>query len=96
MKALERTVLFARHKEGNQTVTYPISVHANEKSAVAHKSLVSAAHQRGDVQRVMALAPKVKLTADGKLHPETKWALVTLPYEPAAETPETTGDTFEL
>lgn len=96
MKALERSVLFAQHKVGNQTVTYPISVHSGEKSAVAHKSLVSAAHKKGDVQGVMALAPKVKLTPEGKLHDNVKFAVTTLPYEPAVEVPESKDDTFEL
>jgi hypothetical protein len=96
MKALERTVLFAQQKIGTQTHTYPLSVHANERSAKAHKALVSAAHSKKDVQAVMALAPAVKLTEDGKLHDNIRFALKTLPYEPAAEVATSTEDEFAL
>lgn len=96
MKALERSVLFAQHKVNGKDVTYPVSVHSNEKTALAHKSMVSAAHKAGNVQGVMALAPKVKLTDTGKLHDNVKFAVVTLPYNPEVEIPETKDDTFEL
>jgi hypothetical protein len=96
MKALERSVLFAQQKIDGKVHTYPLSVHANEKSAKAHKAMLSAAHTAKDVQRVMALAPAVKLTADGKLHDNILFAVKTLPYEPTAEVAETTGDEFTL
>lgn len=96
MKALERSVLFAQQKINGKTETYPLSVHANEKLAAAHKAQVSTAHAKGDVQGVMALSPRVKLSDTGKLHDNIKFAIVTLPYNPEVATPATEGDTFDL
>lgn len=96
MRSTEKHVLFAQQKIDGKVHVYPLSVHVNAKSAAAHKSLVSIAHQTGDVERVKALAPKVKTTTDGKLHDNIKFAVVELPYEPQAETVETSGDTFDL
>lgn len=96
MKALERSVLFAQQKINGKTETYPLSVHANEKLAQAHKARVSTAHSKGDVQGVMALAPRVKLSDTGKLHDNIKFAIVTLPYNPEAAELKTEGDEFTL
>lgn len=96
MKAIKRTIVFTQHKTGNKTVTRPAAVFPNIKAATAYKSQLSAAHKSGDVEAVKALDATAPVDESGKLHANTMFALVEVPYAPGVETAETEGDTFEL
>lgn len=96
MRSTSKYVVFTRSSHEKRTITRPTAVFANTKTAMVYKARLSAAHAAKDVQRVMALDPKAPLTPEGKLHDDTKFTVVELPYEPTEEVAERQDDTFEL
>lgn len=96
MRSTEKPVLFVQHKHEGKTAMYPVSVHTNDRSAKVAKANLSHVIKSGDAEKAKALAPNLKLTADGKLPTDVKFAIVVLPYEPQAAVTESADDTFEF
>lgn len=96
MRSPEKHVVIVRHPLGKGTATYPVSVHANAKTANLAKAQLAACVKAGDVAKVLALAPKFKLAEDGAVPADVKFAVVALPYEPSTPASEADGDTFEF
>lgn len=96
MKSVKKVVLFARTTEGKTTHTRPVGVFANTKTALSYKAHLSAAHKSGSADAMKALDPGVKLTEDGKLFADSKWAILEVPYEPIPGASEDESESFEL
>lgn len=96
MRSTEKPVLYVQHKHEGKTAMYPVSVHANRRSATVAKANLSHVIKSGDVAAAQLLAPSLKLTADGKLPTDVKFAILVLPYEPQAAVTESADDTFEF
>lgn len=96
MRSTSKVVLFARTTAGKSTHTRPVGVFANSKTALSYKAHLSAAHKSGSADAMKALDPGVHLTEDGKLHDDSKWAILEVPYEPVPGASEDESETFEL
>jgi hypothetical protein len=95
-KSTTKHVLIVRHGQGKGTATYPVSVHVSKQSADSFKNHLAATIATGDDDAVKALAPTLKRSEDGKLPSDLKWAVVTLPYDPALPGVEEGANDFEL
>lgn len=95
-KSTSKHVLIARHAHGKGTATYPVSVHVSKMAADAVKAHAANLLTSGDAEAVRALFPTFKLTDDGKLPTDVKWAVVVLPYDPALPGQAESGNDFEL
>ena len=95
-KSTSKHVLIARHAHGKGTATYPVSVHVSKMAADAVKAHAAGLITAGDAESVKALLPTFKLTEDGKLPTDVKWAVIVLPYDPALPGATESGNDFEL
>jgi hypothetical protein len=95
-RSTSKVVVFARHASGKGHTTYPVSIHANEKTASAFRAKIAAAHKSGDADAVKALSPAVRTDESGKLFPDTRWAIVEVPYEPEVPIEDSAEDNFEF
>lgn len=96
MRSAEKHVLFVQHKHGGKVAMYPVSVHANARTAAPARAALSNAVKSGDKDAALKLAPSLKLAEDGALPTDVKYAIVVLPYEPVTETPASDVETFEF
>jgi hypothetical protein len=96
MRSTEKHVLMVRHPVAKGHATYPVSVHANVKTAALHRARLASAVKAGDGNAVKTLAPNFKFTETGDLPADVKFAIVSLPYEPEAPAPVDDSETFEF
>lgn len=95
-KSTTKHVLIARHAHGKGTATYPVSVHVSKAAADTVKAHAAGLIAAGEPEPVKALLPTFKLTEDGKLPTDVKWAVVVLPYDPTLPGATESGNDFEL
>jgi hypothetical protein len=95
-RSTSKVVVFARHASGKGHTTYPVSVHANIKTANAFKAKIASAHKSGDAAATKALSPAVRTDEAGVLFPDTRWAIVEVPYEPEVPVEASAEDDFEF
>lgn len=96
MKPANRHVLMVRQPHGKGTITYPVSVHSNDKTAALHRARLASAVKAGDVGTVQALAPHFRLTEEGQVPTDVKYRVVALPYEPEGPAEASAGDDFDF
>lgn len=81
-KSLTKVVLFATSRHDKKVYQHPVASFNSEATAKSYAMILRLAHRSGDVVMAKELDPRVQLTGDGELIADTKWSMVTLPYEP--------------
>jgi hypothetical protein len=84
-RSTEKTILIVTTTHAKRRNITPVAVFVSPNSAKTFAAKLYQAFHAGDVTRVVALAPKFRMTDDGALPDEAKFSVLTVPYEPVDE-----------
>lgn len=77
-------ILFARVKDGNKTLQWPVATFGNHDRARSFATILGMAHKNGDAESARSMDPQTKTTDDGKLVPGLRFSIVETRYDPSA------------
>lgn len=88
MKSRNKTILFSSITVNKVKRQWPTAVFNTPADAKSYAGMIRLAHASGNAEMAKALDPRTAVGEDGKLHPDVKFSLFTVPYAP------TPGDTL--
>lgn len=83
MRSKDKTVLFSRVAINKAVHQWPVAVFNSTTEAKTFAAYLKMAHSNGDVETAKRLDSRTKVGEDGKLAPDVKWTMLTLPYQPS-------------
>lgn len=85
MKAITKTVLFAKLTHDRKVHQWPVAVFANADDARAYATFLRLAYRAKDDESILALDPKCARDTNEKILYDAKWSMLTLPYAPTPD-----------